>query len=224
MDEPLTGTKRKTYLCAPLLRKSIGWSLLMAGIAFCFPFSIEFQNIMKTLVIYSHSYQEQSVSNRAILEVLATETDYAIRNLEQLYPDGRIDVAAEQQALLEADVIVLQHPLFWYSVPSLMKRWMDEVFAFGFAYGLSPEEGGSRLAGKRLVHSFTAAAGPEDFTPEMLAASTGPLRMACRFCSLTYAGCVHSLGLLSVTNPNCRAEAQVHAHRLVAHIESLEQK
>lgn len=175
---------------------------------------------MKTLVIYSHSYQDQSVANKAILEVLSRETDYAIRNLEVLYPDGQIDVAAEQAALLEADIIVLQHPLFWYSVPALMKRWQDEVFAFGFAYGVG-EEGGSKLVGKKLVHSFTAAAGPADFTDEMLAASTGAIKMACGFCSLTYAGYVHSLGLLSITNPNCRAEAEEHAHRLIAHIKAL---
>lgn len=176
---------------------------------------------MKTLVIYSHSYQEQSIANKSILEVLSQETDYSIRNLEVLYPDGQIDIAAEQAALLEADVIVLQHPLFWYSVPALMKRWQDEVFSFGFAYGANTESG-SKLSGKRLVHSFTAAASQADFTEEMLAASTGAIRMACGFCSLTYAGYVHSLGLLSITNPNCSNEAKEHAYRLIEHIKTLD--
>lgn len=176
---------------------------------------------MKTLVIYSHSYQAQSVAGKTILEVLKRETDYEIRNLEELYPNGVIDIAAEQQALLEADIIVLQHPLFWYSVPAMMKRWQDEVFSFGFAYGIEGIEGGSRLRGKKLVHAFTAAASSKDFSEEMLQASTGALRMSCAFCSLTYAGCIYTLGALSITNPNIQRDAEEHARRLIAHIGTL---
>lgn len=172
---------------------------------------------MKILVIYSHSYQSQSVSNRTIIDVLSRQEGYSVRNLEELYPSGKIDVQAEQAALLEADVIVLQHPLFWYNVPSLMKHWMDEVFTFGFAYG----DGGDKLQGKRLVHSFTAAASPQDFSEAMLGASTGAIEAACGFCGLTYSGYVHTLGLLPLTNPNCEAEAKAHAHRLMEYIRGL---
>lgn len=172
---------------------------------------------MNVLVIYSHSYQDQSVANAAIIDVLAKQPNYHIRNLEKLYPDGTIDVEAEQERLLWADVVVLQHPLFWYNVPPMMRKWMDEVFAFGFAYG----DGGDKLKGKRLVQSFTGAASTEEFTPEMLVASTAHLKMACGFCSLTYAGYVHSLSMLSFTNPNCLEHAQKHAKRLIEHIDSI---
>ena len=43
--------------------------------------------------------------------------------------------------------IVLQHPLYWYSVPGLLKHWFDKVLARGFAYGA----GGRELVGKRWV-------------------------------------------------------------------------
>ena len=107
---------------------------------------------MKALVIYSHTYPEKSVSGRAILEVLHATPGFEIRNIETLYPDlDQIDVVAEQRALIEADVIIFQHPVFWYSGTSGLKRWMDEVLQFGFAYG----DGGDKLHGKKFIHSYT---------------------------------------------------------------------
>ena len=68
------------------------------------------------LVISGHTNLEASVANKKILEVLAERLpDAEIVKLDRLYPDFRIDVAAEQARLLKADVIVLQFPVFWYS-------------------------------------------------------------------------------------------------------------
>ncbi len=58
-----------------------------------------------------------------------------VRDLYALYPDYLIDVAAEQAALAPARLVVWQHPIHWYGMPPLMKLWLDEVFAFGWAYG-----------------------------------------------------------------------------------------
>ena len=70
-----------------------------------------------------------------------------------IYPNRRFDIAAEQDALLKADVIVLQFPFSWYSVPGLMKLWIDEVFVHGFAHGST-----AKLGGKKLIVSFTTGA------------------------------------------------------------------
>ena len=51
------------------------------------------------------------------------------------YPDFAIDVAREQQRLLAHDVIVLQHPFYWYSSPAIIKEWQDLVLENGWAYG-----------------------------------------------------------------------------------------
>jgi glutathione-regulated potassium-efflux system ancillary protein KefF len=69
----------------------------------------------------------------------------SVCSLYDRFADFSIDVEAEQQALLEADVIVWQHPLYWYSVPPLLKLWFDKVLAYGFAYG----DGAAKLRGKR---------------------------------------------------------------------------
>ena len=65
-----------------------------------------------------------------------------VRDLYSLYPDYLIDVEAEQALLASAKLIVWQHPIHWYSMPPLMKLWLDDVLSFGWAYG----PGGTALA------------------------------------------------------------------------------
>ena len=79
-----------------------------------------------------------------------------LRDLYTLYPDYLIDVAAEQAALAGVDLLVWLHPIHWYGMPPLMKLWLDEVFAFGWAYG----PGGHALRGTDLW-LVTSTGGPE---------------------------------------------------------------
>ena len=62
------------------------------------------------------------------------------------YPDFEIDVDREQQLLLQHDRIIFQFPLYWYSVPPLLKKWLDDVLTYNFAYGSR----GDKLKGKDL--------------------------------------------------------------------------
>lgn len=70
--------------------------------------------------------------------------------------DLPVEIHAEQQKLLDADLIVLQFPLWWYNLPAILKGWIDRVFTsgFGFDLPLGPDRlprryGGGLLAGKR---------------------------------------------------------------------------
>lgn len=102
-------------------------------------------------MIVGHPYWKDSVANRAITEEFTRiNPDAVISNITELYPDGNIEVAAEQKKLLDADTIILQFPIMWYSCPSVMHKWMEEVLAYGFAYG----HGGDKLKGKRLIASL----------------------------------------------------------------------
>lgn len=115
------------------------------------------------LIIYlAHPFFEQSVANKEILSYIQKERgEYDLRNLCKLYPDFKIDVEREQQALMQSNVIVFQFPLFWYSVPAIIKQWMDQVLAHGFAFGT----GGDKLNGKHLILSFTVGGKKESYTP-----------------------------------------------------------
>lgn len=74
------------------------------------------------------------------------------------------DVLAEQEKLRWADTLILQFPLWWFSMPAILKGWVDRVYAYGFAYGIgehSDQRWGDRygegaLAGKRSMLVVTA--------------------------------------------------------------------
>lgn len=66
---------------------------------------------------------------------------------------------SEQEALSRASLIVWQHPMQWYSVPPLLKLWMDKVLTHGWAYG----HGGTALHGKHLLWAVTTGGGENHF-------------------------------------------------------------
>jgi len=113
-------------------------------------------------VIYSHPYPNRSRAGRALLEGLRGLPSVDVRVLYSLYPDFDIDVAAEQRALVNARLIVWMHPMFWYSVPALLKHWFDKVLARGFAYG----QGGTALSGKRCLWVVTTGGDEASFGAE----------------------------------------------------------
>jgi glutathione-regulated potassium-efflux system ancillary protein KefF len=104
----------------------------------------------KVLVLAAHPSLHLSRINRPLMQAAAALPHVQLRDLYALYPDYAIDVAAEQAALEAADLIVWQHPLHWYSMPPLMKLWLDEVLAFGWAYGLKDGGGPDGQAAQRL--------------------------------------------------------------------------
>jgi glutathione-regulated potassium-efflux system ancillary protein KefF len=110
------------------------------------------------LVIAAHPQMEHSRATRALMDAAARlpADRVEVRDLYALYPDYFIDVAAEQAALQAASLLVWLHPVHWYSMPPLLKLWLDEVFAFGWAYG----PGGRALAGKDLWLAASTG-GPE---------------------------------------------------------------
>lgn len=103
------------------------------------------------LIIYAHPYPHHSHANKRMLEQVRTLDNVEIRSLYQLYPDFNIDIAAEQEALSRADLIIWQHPMQWYSTPPLLKLWIDKVFSHGWAYG----HNGHALKGKSLMWAVT---------------------------------------------------------------------
>ena len=88
----------------------------------------------RILILLAHPQRAHSRVNEAMARA-AGQAGVAVRDLYALYPDYLIDVPAEQAALADADLVVWLHPIHWYGMPPLMKLWLDEVFAFRWAYG-----------------------------------------------------------------------------------------
>lgn len=82
------------------------------------------------------------------------------------------DVKAEQEKLLWADLLILQFPLWWFSMPAILKGWVERVYARGFAYGVGEHSerrwgdryGEGMLAGKRAMLIVTAGGWAEHYS------------------------------------------------------------
>jgi NAD(P)H dehydrogenase (quinone) len=82
---------------------------------------------------------------------------------ERATPAGRLspDITTEQEKVRWADAVILQLPMWWFSVPAILKGWIDRVFTNGFAHGpaVPPPYSEGALAGRRaLVVSVTIGA------------------------------------------------------------------
>lgn len=93
---------------------------------------------MKTIIILAHPNIEQSVVNKAWKEALEeANSEVKVHDIYKTYPDWKINVEAEQQLLSGYDRIIFQYPIYWFGMPPLLKKWMDDVLTYGWAYGAS---------------------------------------------------------------------------------------
>jgi putative NADPH-quinone reductase len=142
----------------------------------------------KTLVVVAHPDLGKSRINRTWLDHLRSHAGKAtVHELYKTYPNGKIDVAAEQKLLEEHDRIILQFPMFWFSTPSLLKQWLDEVLSYGWAFG----PGGDKLEGKEIgvavstggpAHAYQAGAQNQYTLSELLR----PLQMTAQYTRAKY--------------------------------------
>ncbi|WP_421134311.1 NAD(P)H-dependent oxidoreductase [Alteromonas sp. A079] len=117
------------------------------------------QSAQNVLVLFAHPAQASSEVNLHLFrDAKATDSVTAV-DLYHDYPDFNIDIAREQQRLLEHDTIIFLFPLFWYSTPSILKEWQDLVLEYGFAYG----QGGTALQGKKFLCAITAGGKEEAY-------------------------------------------------------------
>ena len=141
----------------------------------------------RLIVYYAHPGHKYSHVNRYMARAAGAVEGVTFVDLYRDYPRFDIDVNAEQQRLLEHDVILFQFPMFWYSTPSIVKEWEDLVLEHGFAYGA----GGDRLQGKRMMLAVTMA-GPDDAYTDAgyqhypLRTFLTPLEQTARLCGMRF--------------------------------------
>lgn len=145
----------------------------------------------RILVVLAHPDLQASRANRALQLALAPLSGpggpVELLDLYARYPDYLIDVPAEQARLAAAELIVWAFPLQWYSVPALLKLWIDEVLAFGWAYG----PGADALRGKALWLLPTTGGSAASYEPaghnrHTLDAFLAPWAQTARLCGLRY--------------------------------------
>jgi len=90
--------------------------------------------------------------------------------LEQMHAAGEgafaPDIQAELDKLMAADLLLFQFPMWWFSMPAILKGWIDRVFAFGAAYDFGRTWDKGVFTGRRAMLSFTLSAPEAAFLPD----------------------------------------------------------
>ena len=117
---------------------------------------------MNILIIYTHPNNIKSNLNDKIIKNIKNKKDsnITIKNLYNLYSNFKINVKKEQEDILKHKRIILQFPIYWYGMPSLLKKWIDEVFSYGFSYG--PK--GDKVKGKEVILAITTGGNKESYS------------------------------------------------------------
>ncbi|MEU2424411.1 NAD(P)H-dependent oxidoreductase [Streptomyces sp. NPDC007851] len=108
----------------------------------------------KVLLVVGHPDLSRSKANKALVDAVRELAHVTVHDLYATYPDFQIDVDVEQALLADHDVVVFQHPVFWYNTTPLLKQWQDKVFTLGWAFTMDGSP--SKLAGKKAVVAVTA--------------------------------------------------------------------
>jgi glutathione-regulated potassium-efflux system ancillary protein KefF len=172
------------------------------------------------LIIAAHPHLEHSHVNLAMLEasLRLDPQRVAVRDVYALYPDYLIDVPAEQALLAQAKLVVWQHPVQWYSMPALMKLWIDEVLSFGWAYG----PGGTALKGKDLWLVATTGGAEDSYRPDrynryFFDAFLPPYEQTAVLCGLRFVPPLLLHGAHRASAAQIDAHAQLYASRLLSY-------
>lgn len=139
------------------------------------------------LVNFAHPAKARSKINNALRTSIESLEGVTVNDLYANYPDFMIDVKREQELCEAHDVIIFQHPFYWYSTPAIMKEWMDLVLEHGWAYGST----GKALSGKLFFQALSAGGDADTykkngynlFTLEEL---TSPYQATANLCNMIW--------------------------------------
>jgi glutathione-regulated potassium-efflux system ancillary protein KefG len=139
------------------------------------------------LILFAHPAFERSRVHRQLVDAVVELPGVTFHDLYEAYPDFDVDVKREQELLNAHEVVVLQHPFYWYSTPPLIKQWEDLVLEHGWAYGT----GGTALHGKRLLSAISTG-GPQrayhadGYNRFGIRELLAPLEQTARLCGMEY--------------------------------------
>jgi len=137
----------------------------------------------RILILFAHPALQKSRVNRELIHAVQDLPGVTFHDLYEDYPELDIDVPHEQKLLEAHDLIVFQHPMFWFSAPAILKEWQDLVLEHGWAFGHE----GTALHGKRLLSAISTGGREEAyqkdgfnrFTIGELLAPTGQIAHLC---------------------------------------------
>lgn len=141
----------------------------------------------KILILFGHPAFHKSRVNRKLIGAIENTEGITIRKLYELYPDFHINVRREQIIIVEYDIIVWHYPFYWYSMPAILKEYMDLVLEHNFAYG----KHGNALAGKITFSAITAGGSKEAYQKKgynyfTIRQFLAPMKQTASLCKMMY--------------------------------------
>ena len=155
----------------------------------------------RVLILFAHPAFQKSRVNRRLIAAVRNMESVTINDLYEEYPDFFVNIKREQELLLSHDIIIFQHPLYWYSCPALLKEWQDLVLQYGFAYGTH----GTKLHGKWVLTAITTG-GPlsayqrDGYNYFTIRELLRPFEQTVRLCGMVYLPPFVLSGTLAVKN------------------------
>jgi glutathione-regulated potassium-efflux system ancillary protein KefG len=168
----------------------------------------------RILILFAHPALHRSRVNKRLVEAAAEVGGVTVHDLYEAYPDFHIDVPREQALAAGHEVLIFQHPMYWYSTPALVKQWIDLVLQYNWAFG--PK--GSALRGKRTLSVVTTGGNPASYGPGTMNRYSvrdflRPVEQTMALCRMEYLPPFVVQGTHALTAE--RIEAHVRAYRLL---------
>lgn len=137
--------------------------------------------------MFAHPALERSRVQRRLLTATEGLPYVTVHDLYEQYPDLMIDVRREHALLDAHDVIVFQHPFYWYSAPAILKEWQDLVLLHGWAFGT----GGHHLRDKVTLNVVSTGGSSEAYSgrghlPFTVRQLLAPYEATARLCGLRF--------------------------------------
>ncbi|MGB3366109.1 MAG: NAD(P)H-dependent oxidoreductase [Acidaminobacteraceae bacterium] len=150
----------------------------------------------KILINFAHPAKSKSIINTALKNAVENLENVTVNDLYANYPDFMIDIKKEQKLCEEHDIIIFQHPFYWYQAPAIVKEWLDLVLEHGWAYGSE----GNALKGKLIIQAITAGGDDSSYRPDGINAYTirelsSPFRAVANLCSMQWISPFTILGI-----------------------------
>jgi NAD(P)H dehydrogenase (quinone) len=87
---------------------------------------------------------------------------------ENMFAHGRstFDVEQEQAKVLWCDVLIFQFPIWWFSMPAILKGWVERTMTRGFAYASGEKYDNDTFKGRRAMVCVTTGTAERLYQPD----------------------------------------------------------
>jgi glutathione-regulated potassium-efflux system ancillary protein KefG len=169
----------------------------------------------KILILFAHPRFERSLNNQLLVSNIPDDPAITFHDLYEKYADFNINLEYEKKLLMDHNIIVFQHPFYWYSAPPIIKQWIDIVLEFGWAYG----PGGEALKGKILFCSLTTGGQKSAYTKDGYNRFTinellAPVNQTAYLCKMIYLPPFVVHGTHRITRDDLAKEAEMYGNLL----------